>query len=62
MNNMKLKHAVWLLIATYLVTEGNPLLFNGQDLLGYIIFALTFAKIFNPTFSVSKFFISIFII
>lgn len=55
---MKLKHAIWLLIGTWLVVEGHPLLINGQDLLGYVILGFTFAKILNPKFSLSKFFIS----
>lgn len=45
MNEMKVKHSIWLLIATFLVTTGEPLLVNGLDLLGWVIFGYTFYKI-----------------
>lgn len=53
---MKLKHAIWMLIGTYLLVEGNPLLVNGQDLLGYLILGYTFVKIYKPDFSLIKLF------
>lgn len=41
---MKVKHSLWLLLGIYLVTTGNPLLFNGLDLLGWIIIFYTMYK------------------
>jgi len=41
---MKTKHAFWLLIGTILITNGNPFIINGLDLLGWLIIGYTSYK------------------
>lgn len=47
---MKTKHAFWLLIGTILITQGNPFIINGQDLLGWLIIGYTAYKVIKAEY------------